>query len=88
MRLIDTTPFDIKFMDIPDGTEDYKQGYMDGAWHVLEEMDESPTVDAMPVVRCKDCKHWFGPNDGSQHSCDLDALMRSSDWFCAGGGTK
>ena len=21
-------------------------------------IDEAPTVDAVPVVRCKDCKHW------------------------------
>lgn len=49
MRLIDTTPFDIKFMDVPDGMEDYKQGYIDGARHVLEEMDEAPTVDAVPL---------------------------------------
>ena len=21
-------------------------------------MDEMPTVDAVPVVRCQDCKHW------------------------------
>jgi hypothetical protein len=49
MRLIDTTPFDVKFIDIPDGTEDYKQGYIDGARHVLEEMDEAPTVDAVPL---------------------------------------
>ena len=23
-----------------------------------EEIDEMPTVDAIPVVRCKDCKWW------------------------------
>ena len=49
MRMIDTAPFDIKFMDIPGGAEDYKQGYIDGARHVLEEMDEAPTVDAVPL---------------------------------------
>ena len=21
-------------------------------------IDEAPTIDAVPVVRCKDCKHW------------------------------
>ena len=21
-------------------------------------IDEQPTVDAVPVIRCKDCKHW------------------------------
>ena len=50
MRLIDTMPFDVESMYIPDGSEDYKQGYIEGALHVLEEMDEAPTIDAVPVV--------------------------------------
>lgn len=25
-----------------------------------EDIDNAPTVDAVPVVRCKDCKHEFG----------------------------
>ncbi len=53
MRLIDTAPFDIKLMDVPAGSEDYKQGYVDGARHVLEEMDEAPTVNVVPVVHGK-----------------------------------
>lgn len=23
-----------------------------------KEIDRAPTVDAVPVIRCKDCKHW------------------------------
>ena len=23
-----------------------------------ENIEEAPTIDAVPVVRCKDCKHW------------------------------
>lgn len=23
-----------------------------------EDIDDAPTVDAEPVIRCKDCKHW------------------------------
>ena len=23
------------------------------------EIDKAPTIDAVPVVRCKDCKHWM-----------------------------
>ena len=23
-----------------------------------EQIDNAPTIDAEPVVRCKDCKHW------------------------------
>lgn len=31
-------------------------GYMSDA--VRFGLDKLPTVDAAPVVRCKDCKHW------------------------------
>lgn len=26
---------------------------------VCDDIEESPTVDAVEVVRCKDCKHWL-----------------------------
>ena len=32
-----------------------------GLWHTLtiqKAIDNAPTVDAVEVVRCKDCKHW------------------------------
>lgn len=34
----------------------------------FDEIDNAPTVDAVPVVRCKDCKYWdkdepFGGSD-------------------------
>lgn len=47
-----------------------------------------PTVDAVPVVRCKDCDNWYGGDCGDDeqwHSCSLDALLRQGNWFCAGG---
>ena len=28
---------------------------------------EAPTVDAVPVLRCKDCKYWQDNNDGYPH---------------------
>lgn len=28
---------------------------------------QMPTVDAVPVVRCKDCKYWQDNNDGYPH---------------------
>ena len=33
-------------------------------------VNELPTVDAVEVVRCKDCKHGFLTDDGS-YSCEL-----------------
>lgn len=49
MRLINTDPFDFKFVHIPEGSNDYKEGYEDGVKHVLEEMDTEPEVNAVPL---------------------------------------
>lgn len=48
-RLIDTTPFSIDKLVIPDGTGSYMRGYYYGAKHVLDEMAVAPTVDAVPM---------------------------------------
>lgn len=46
--------------------------------------DISPTIDAVPVVRCKDCK-W---NSGKPHNpvCQLHySFSKDGDYFCADG---
>ena len=54
--------------------------------YFLEE-DISPTIDAVPVVRCKDCKH-----RSKYKSCLADNPLHkwyvSDDWFCADGERK
>lgn len=47
---------------------------------------QAPTVDAVPVVRCGECKN----RDPEDHKCDcghgiLWQLPREDDWFCADG---
>ena len=63
----------------------------------LEDTDENramqkaismlPTIDAVPVVRCKDCKH------REQYECNYIMLGNTKcgvtdDWFCADGERK
>ena len=37
-------------------------GYNDGIDIAWNKIDQAPTIDAVPVVRCKDCKHaWIHP---------------------------
>lgn len=40
---------------------------------------DAPTIDAVPVVRCKECKHWY--NDG-----DAITWCNLSKWACGGNG--
>ena len=44
--------------------------------HFKTLIDEQPTVDAVEVVRCRDCKLW--------QICNL-CMRYGDDWFCAGG---
>ena len=52
---------------------------------------EQPTLDAVPVVRCKDCKHSDTfPVCGEPHSFPLKCLSIRyggvfEDWFCEHG---
>ena len=51
-------------------------------------IDEEPAIDAVPVVRCKDCK-WQGDDEHCPvcNSCGRGSLP-SGDWFCADGERK
>ena len=58
------------------------------AW-ALTVVDHAPAVDAVPVVRCKDCKHC----DPENHHCDhymgtVAPLRRKPDDFCSYGERK
>ena len=54
-------------------------------------IQNAPTVDAVPVVRCRDCKYFMEHNDGQGGNCnhlDYDGEYEFSvagDWFCADG---
>ena len=52
-------------------------------------VEVQPSADVMPVVRCKDCKHWNdAPANDGFNSCEMDALIRHESFFCANGERK
>ena len=55
----------------------------------LAEIDRAPTIDAVEVVRCKDCKHWSGLVLGMRcmyHSFPPNAyIYKQADDFCSKG---
>lgn len=44
----------------------------------IRKIDNAPTIDAVPVVRCKNCKHW-GSMDGISGVCREQTVVHSYD---------
>lgn len=57
-------------------------------------IEELPALDAAPVVRCKDCKHYKPQNQGAHRNCTTPYCTRvctikvSPDDFCSHGERK
>lgn len=51
------------------------------------EIDTAPTIDAVPVVRCKDCPNWQTDWElqsyPSGHYCAMIDKFTDGEWFCA-----
>ena len=63
----------------------------------LTEIDAAPTVDAVPVVRCRECQHWkpTGSKAGNTFSdmeyiggCEFTKYCRRESDFCSYGERK
>ena len=50
-----------------------------------KEIDKAPTVDAVPVVRCKDCAV---PHNKYTGCPKLNGLVTPPDFYCPFGGRK
>lgn len=49
---------------------------------LMDRINALPTIDSVPVVRCKDCK-WFGGKYNDY--CFRDEYNHAGYWFCADG---
>ena len=50
----------------------------------IDAVEQMPTIDAVPVVRCKDCKR-HNAKAGKLYRCDLLNVWNDGDFFCADG---
>lgn len=62
-------------------------------WEFAHDAIESlPTVDAVPVVRCKDCKYAYMTYGGECKYCDMweeeGEMYLDGDFYCAFGKRK
>lgn len=82
---------------LEDKAKRYSLGYYEeDQWAVpLEAIDEAPTIDAVSVVRCKDCKNRekYPCGEIEFYECSHLRLYGTKvgvedDWFCADGERK
>ena len=63
--------------------------YCAGWNSLIELIEKAPTIDAVPVVRCRDCKHCDPENYHCDHPMGTAApLRRKPDDFCSYGERK
>lgn len=60
------------------------QSMRGGIRKILRLIEQAPTIDAVPVVRCKDCKYAYSGN-GIWYWCGTDERKRPSSFYCSTG---
>ena len=54
-----------------------------------EMVDDSPTIDAVPVVRCRECRHWSEHPEGYLGVCSfISRNFVMENGYCAWGERK
>lgn len=81
MRLIDADKLirTVRFLTLRDGKE-IEIHYVEA-----ERIDSAPTIDAIPVTRCKDCRHYTGKwcTIYSTKQFDANDIYKDDDDFCS-----
>lgn len=84
MRLIDADALEYQML--------YRENWLKGTgseaqaiWK--EDIDSQHTIDAVPVVRCRECKHYKPSkyNGGTALYCGVIDGFPKEHWFCADG---
>ena len=98
MRLIDADALAKAFRDLAESVAYIQKDrtyWSESLISAAEEVDDTPTIDAVPVVRCKDCKHFKTMNlFGNVEFCDRTGeeierwLMVGAEDFCSRGERK
>ena len=75
-----------------ESTCDYDRGWADALGSVANMIKRMPTVDAVEVVRCKDCTQWMYEYDDVGLCVtdvpDIDGVQRRACDFCSYGERK
>ena len=76
----------IYFSLVDYGDKDVCKGELGTYARVKRMVEEAPTIDAVPVVRCKECKNWDATECvNGKCWCRTQGEYRGGDWYCADG---
>ena len=81
-------------MDTRDGYGEWmhSNGFNCGITHAIVAVKTSVKYDAVPVIRCKDCKHWFsnvaGYTGNEIGHCEWANWMVGENGYCVYGERK
>ena len=83
MRPIDADALEAEFAGRP------PDWYSTGT--ILRSIDSAPAIDAVPVVRCRECIHWVGDFPGATKHvkrCEWAGYMVGENGYCVYGERK
>lgn len=88
MRLIDADALKERLKEYCiDGDEQAVQWY--DIMGIDETIDNAPTIDAVQVIRCKDCKYYDTPKNFKKPYCMRGAYVKvNADDYCSKGERK
>ena len=68
----------------------YRDQYTSGFGDAVDKVEAAPTIDAVPVVRCKDCKYWNKRYEAMGMCMKHNAIVTFTkpDFYCAWGERK
>lgn len=80
MRLIDANKLGLTDFEILMCDGDYKEALK----MVLSKIDNAPIIDAVPVVRCRDCTFYLPDGVGDPDGvCTNSAFWMTEDGYCS-----
>ena len=87
MRLIDAGKLRAEYLGMPNCYNGFSDSY-DKAM-IVDMVDEQPTIDAVPVVRCKDCTEFSDDDEEDGWGfCNNTGVGMERDGFCSCGERK
>ena len=80
-RLIDADALDALIVESYHMTD---QEYVRAGYSIVRLLiDKVPTVDAVPVIRCKDCKHYYALNEVRGNCSEYNFIDKISLDYCS-----